>query len=127
MTNESTFLSTPFSRRQLLKGGAGVAAGAALAAYLPSSVRKAIAAGANPASFDLSQVKHVVLLMQENRSFDHYFGTLAGRARLRRPATPCGWPTGAPSSRSPTRTTPTPTCCRTTSTRRSRRRRPSRR
>ncbi len=43
----------------------------------PSSVRKAIA-GANPTSFDLSQVKHVVLLMQENRSFDHYFGTLAG-------------------------------------------------
>jgi phospholipase C len=77
MTNDSTFLATPFSRRQLLKGGAGAAAGAALAAYLPSSVRKAIA-GANPASFDLSQVKHVVLLMQENRSFDHYFGTLSG-------------------------------------------------
>jgi hypothetical protein len=32
MTDESTFLSTPFSRRQLLKGGAGAAAGAALAA-----------------------------------------------------------------------------------------------
>ena len=26
----------------------------------------------------LSDVRHVVLLMQENRSFDHYFGTLAG-------------------------------------------------
>ena len=23
-------------------------------------------------------IKHVVVLMQENRSFDHYFGTLAG-------------------------------------------------
>ena len=77
MTNDSSFLATPFSRRQLLKGGAGAAAGAALAAYLPSSVRKAIA-GANPTSFDLSQVKHIVLLMQENRSFDHYFGTLSG-------------------------------------------------
>jgi phospholipase C len=77
MPNDSSFLATPFSRRQLLKGGAGAAAGAALAAYLPSSVRKAIA-GANPASFDLSQVKHIVLLMQENRSFDHYFGTLSG-------------------------------------------------
>jgi phospholipase C len=26
----------------------------------------------------LKDIKHVVLLMQENRSFDHYFGTLAG-------------------------------------------------
>jgi phospholipase C len=79
MTDESTFLSTPLSRRSLLKGAAGAGAGAALAAYLPSSVRKAIAgAAAHPSRFDLSQVKHVVLLMQENRSFDHYFGTLSG-------------------------------------------------
>ncbi len=26
----------------------------------------------------LSDVKHIVILMQENRSFDHYFGTLSG-------------------------------------------------
>jgi phospholipase C len=26
----------------------------------------------------LSDIEHIVLLMQENRSFDHYFGTLAG-------------------------------------------------
>jgi phospholipase C len=26
----------------------------------------------------LSDIKHVVILMQENRSFDHYFGTLSG-------------------------------------------------
>jgi phospholipase C len=26
----------------------------------------------------LSNIKHVVLLMQENRSFDHYFGTMSG-------------------------------------------------
>jgi phospholipase C len=26
----------------------------------------------------LRDIKHVVLLMQENRSFDHYFGTMAG-------------------------------------------------
>ena len=29
-----------------------------------------------PAS--LSDIEHVVILMQENRSFDHYFGTLSG-------------------------------------------------
>ncbi|WP_164084187.1 alkaline phosphatase family protein, partial [Stenotrophomonas maltophilia] len=26
----------------------------------------------------LADVEHVVILMQENRSFDHYFGTLKG-------------------------------------------------
>jgi phospholipase C len=26
----------------------------------------------------LRDIKHVVVLMQKNRSFDHYFGTLAG-------------------------------------------------
>jgi phospholipase C len=71
-------LSTPFSRRHLLKGGAAVAAGLAGAAYLPESVRRAVASADPSGSFDISQVKHVVLLMQENRSFDHYFGTLSG-------------------------------------------------
>ena len=33
----------------------------------------------------LSDIEHVVILMQENRSFDHYFGTLSGRARVLRP------------------------------------------
>jgi phospholipase C len=27
---------------------------------------------------DLREIKHVVILMQENRSFDHYFGTMSG-------------------------------------------------
>jgi phospholipase C len=31
-----------------------------------------------PKTSSLRDIKHVVLLMQENRSFDHYFGTLAG-------------------------------------------------
>ena len=36
-------------------------------------------ATATPAgSASLSDVQHVVVLMQENRSFDHYFGTLSG-------------------------------------------------
>jgi phospholipase C len=70
-------IQTPFSRRKLIGGGAALAGGAAMAAYLPESVRKAMAA-TPPASFDLSQVKHVVYLMMENRSFDHYFGSLPG-------------------------------------------------
>ncbi len=67
------------SRRRLL-GSAGGVTGAALAStLLPPNVRKALAAG--PATRgSLRDIKHVVLLMQENRSFDHYFGTLAGVA-----------------------------------------------
>ncbi len=30
------------------------------------------------AAGSLKDVKHVVMLMMENRSFDHYFGTMAG-------------------------------------------------
>ena len=36
------------------------------------------AAAASPGAASLSDVQHVVILMQENRSFDHYFGTMSG-------------------------------------------------
>jgi phospholipase C len=36
------------------------------------------AAAASQGAASLSDVQHVVILMQENRSFDHYFGTLSG-------------------------------------------------
>jgi phospholipase C len=39
-------------------------------------VDDALAAASSPAQ--LSDIKHVVILMQENRSFDSYFGTLSG-------------------------------------------------
>jgi phospholipase C len=35
-------------------------------------------AAAAPAHGSLQDIKHVIFLMQENRSFDHYFGTLSG-------------------------------------------------
>ena len=37
---------------------------------------RATAAEAGPSG--LSDIEHVIILMQENRSFDHYFGTLSG-------------------------------------------------
>ncbi|AEW95804.1 MULTISPECIES: alkaline phosphatase family protein [Streptomycetaceae] len=61
------------TRRRLL----GSAASAAALTLLPPSVRRAVAAGP-PRRGSLADVEHVVLLMQENRSFDHYFGTLSG-------------------------------------------------
>jgi phospholipase C len=66
------------TRRRLLTA-AGAAASAAFAAeFLPASVRKALASGPQHGTGRLSDIKHVVILMQENRSFDHYFGTLPG-------------------------------------------------
>ncbi|GAA1260876.1 hypothetical protein GCM10009665_58440 [Kitasatospora nipponensis] len=60
------------SRRTLLGG----AAAAAVLSALPMSVRQALAAPARPGK--LADIQHVVILMQENRAFDHYFGTQAG-------------------------------------------------
>ena len=51
-------------------------AGAAAFGKFPS-VLHAARAGA-PASESPIPIRHVVILMQENRSFDHYFGTLRG-------------------------------------------------
>jgi hypothetical protein len=61
-------------RRTFLKSMAGVGAGAAF----PESIRKALAIKPNTETGTIQDVKHIVVLMQENRSFDHYFGTLRG-------------------------------------------------
>ena len=50
----------------------------AVAAALPDTLAKALAIGADDRTGSISEVEHVVILMQENRSFDHYFGTLRG-------------------------------------------------
>ena len=65
------------TRRRLLGSAAGAVGGAAALSLLPPSVQKAVAAGP-PRHGSLRDIEHVVLLMQENRSFDHYFGTLSG-------------------------------------------------
>ncbi|MGA5165537.1 MULTISPECIES: phosphocholine-specific phospholipase C [Streptomyces] len=60
----------------MLALGGGALGAAAAGSLLPPSLRAAMAAPA-PAG-GLRAVRHVVILMQENRSFDHYFGTLRG-------------------------------------------------
>ena len=42
----------------------------------PDVVTATSAAGGTAAEADVSRIEHVVVLMQENRSFDHYFGHL---------------------------------------------------
>jgi phospholipase C len=69
-------LAARASRRSVIMGAAAVAGTAGMSGLLPKSLMAA--ASAEPASFDLSQIKHVVYVMQENRSFDHYFGTFPG-------------------------------------------------
>ena len=65
-------------RRSFLRlAGGATAAGAAMAA-MPVAIRNALAIPANQVTGTIADVKHVVILMQENRSFDHYFGTMRG-------------------------------------------------
>jgi phospholipase C len=69
------------TRRQLMMSAGGMV----LASFaLPSNLRKIIdnapsslLSTSRPAA-RLSEIKHVVVLMQENRSFDHYFGAMPG-------------------------------------------------
>jgi phospholipase C len=63
------------TRRRLLQGLGATATAAFAAEFLPPNVRRALAAGPSSGG-SLRDIKHVVILMQENRSFDHYFGTL---------------------------------------------------
>lgn len=66
------------SRRNFLKmAGSSAAATAALAAF-PPAIRRALAIPANNATKSIRDVEYVVILTQENRSFDHYFGTMNG-------------------------------------------------
>jgi phospholipase C len=59
--------------RRLGVAGLGLTAlGGGLEAMLASE------AAAAPAVGSLNDIEHVIFLMQENRSFDHYFGTLRG-------------------------------------------------
>ena len=65
------------TRRQLLRSVGRLGVAAAASALMPPNVRRMLAQP-SAATGSLRDVKHVVLLMQENRSFDHYFGTMAG-------------------------------------------------
>ncbi|MDP3735995.1 MAG: phospholipase C, phosphocholine-specific [Hyphomonadaceae bacterium] len=65
-------------RRDFLRMlGGGAAAGAAMSIF-PDAIAQALQTPAARETGTIRDVKHVVILMQENRSFDHYFGTLRG-------------------------------------------------
>src|SRR5215467_13717004 len=60
------------TRRNFLAGAAATAAAA-----FPS-IDRALAIPARHRHGTIMDVKHIVILMQENRGFDHYFGTMRG-------------------------------------------------
>ena len=71
-----------FDRRTMLAAALATGGGAILAAASQGQGAGAAmaqyAARTKPAGSDLGAIEHVVFLMQENRSFDHYYGTYPG-------------------------------------------------
>lgn len=65
------------TRRAFLKKAAYLAGAASLSNALPPAIARAMAINPAPGS-SFYDAEHIVLLMQENRSFDHAFGTLQG-------------------------------------------------
>ena len=65
------------SRREFM-AKASVAGGAAVVASWASPIIERAFAADPAGSGSLDDIEHFVFLMQENRSFDHYFGTLSG-------------------------------------------------
>jgi phospholipase C len=106
-------LTIEVSRRQLMASMGGMV----LASYaLPSALRKALD-NAPPSVLSsatkvapVSEIKHVVVLMQENRSFDHYFGAMPGVRGFADPSV------SRMSFTRRTRPTPRATCSRSTRT-----------
>ncbi|HVZ72590.1 MAG TPA: phospholipase C, phosphocholine-specific [Polyangia bacterium] len=73
---------------------------AAAASTLPLSIQRAWAIPAQNRHRSLEDVEHIVILMQENRSFDHYFGTMRGVRGFEDPRA-ISLPSGAPVWRQP--------------------------
>ena len=65
------------SRRDFLKKAALLSGSAAIMSVMPPAIQRALAINPEPGSTFLD-AEHIVILMQENRSFDHCFGSLQG-------------------------------------------------
>ncbi len=65
------------SRRDFLKFAALLSGATGISGFVPQSIQRALAIEPAPGS-TYADAEHVVILMQENRSFDHAFGSLQG-------------------------------------------------
>jgi len=65
------------TRREFLKKAIMLSGATGIATVIPPSIQRALAINP-PAGSTFMDAEHVVILMQENRSFDHCFGALRG-------------------------------------------------
>ena len=65
------------TRRDFIKKAALISGAAGLLGGLPAAIQRAFAIDPEPGTTFLD-AEHIVILMQENRSFDHAYGTLQG-------------------------------------------------
>ncbi len=65
-------------RRQFLRAVASAAGASAAMTAFPPAIARALSIAAHRRTGTIQDVEHIVILTQENRSFDHYFGTLNG-------------------------------------------------
>jgi phospholipase C len=65
-------------RRNFLRTSALTLGAVSSTMFIPPVIQRALAIPANNATGTINDVQHIVILIQENRSFDHYFGTLKG-------------------------------------------------
>ncbi|MEI8326264.1 MAG: phospholipase C, phosphocholine-specific [Betaproteobacteria bacterium] len=69
---------THMDRRNFLRTTATQAGAAAALSILPPALRQALAIEPHRVTGTVQDVQHIVVLMQENRSFDHLFGSISG-------------------------------------------------
>ena len=75
-------------RRRFLKMTAGAAGGLTVMSMLPPAIRQALATPAASLTGTINDVQHVVIFMQENRAFDHYYGSRPGVRGFNDPVPP---------------------------------------
>ena len=65
------------TRREFIKKATLLSGMSGMNALIPASIQKALAIDPKPGT-TWQDAEHIVILMQENRSFDHSFGKLKG-------------------------------------------------
>ena len=82
-------------RRRFLQLAGGAAAATAMSGGFADSIARAASIPAHRARGTIEDVEHIVVLMQENRSFDHYHGSMRGVRGFGEPH-PAVLPSGKP-------------------------------
>lgn len=71
-------MKTSDQRRRFLRLTARTVVASAAASVVPALIRDTFAIAAAKLTGTIDDIEHIVIFMQENRAFDHYYGTLRG-------------------------------------------------